>query len=180
MYIGRQEDYSVWTETTDCEGFTYKHKVAPMFGEVKYVKLSPTAQAPTQGSAMAAGYDLHADLEGKDMIALHPGEVRKISTGIAIALPMGTFGAVYARSGMATKRGLAPVNKVGVIDADYRGPVIVALKNESNELQIIEHGERIAQLVVTPFVSVTFTEEETIGTTARGDGGFGSTDKTNQ
>lgn len=143
--------------------------------EVDYVKLTDTAHEPTHGSDWAAGYDLYADLEGKSMVSLVPGEVRKISTGIAVALPQGTFGALYARSGMATKRGLAPVNKVGVIDADYRGPVIVALKNESNEVQVIEHEERIAQLVVQPFLPVTFNAVKSIGTTARGDGGFGST-----
>ena len=175
MYIGKPEVYSVWTESQDCEGYVHKHKSCPMYGEVQFVKLSNTAQAPTQGSTYAAGYDLHADLEGKDKIAIHPGEVRKISTGIAIALPLGTFGAIYARSGLATKQGLAPANKVGVIDADYRGPVIVAMRNESDDIQVIEQGERIAQLVVQPYVSVTFVETDSIGTTARGGGGFGST-----
>lgn len=145
--------------------------------EVNYVKLSGTAQAPTHESEWAAGYDLHADLEGIPNIIIAPGEVRKISTGIAIALPEGTFGAVFARSGLATKQGLAPANKVGVIDSDYRGPVIVALRNESNEAQIINHGERIAQLVVVPYLSVTFNEVKSIGTTARGENGFGSTGK---
>ena len=142
---------------------------------VNFVKLSPTAQAPTQGSEYAAGYDLHADLGTANILAIPAGEVRKISTGIAIALPEGTFGAIYARSGLATKRGLAPANKVGVIDADYRGPVIVALRNESNELQYIENGERIAQLVVTPYCPVEFNEVDSIGTTSRGTNGFGST-----
>lgn len=141
---------------------------------VKFTKLTPWAQAPTQGSTEAAGWDLHADAENQERIVIAPGEVKKISTGIAIALPCGTFGALYARSGLATKRGLAPANKVGVIDADYRGPIIVALRNESDEPQIIEHGERIAQLVVQPYVCVTFEETENIGTTARGEGGFGS------
>jgi dUTP pyrophosphatase len=143
--------------------------------QVHFTKLTPWAQTPTQGSEQAAGFDLYADTELRDRIAIAPGEVRKISTGIAIALPEGTFGALYARSGMATKRGLAPANKVGVIDSDYRGPVIVALKNESNEMQYVEHGERIAQLVVQPYLPVFFTEVENIGTTARGEGGFGST-----
>ena len=142
---------------------------------VKFTKLTPWAQAPTQGSTEAAGWDLHADAENQERIVIAPGEVKKISTGIAIALPRGTFGALYARSGLATKRGLAPANKVGIIDVDYRGPVIVALRNESDEPQIIEHGERIAQLVVQPYVCVTFEETENIGTTARGEGGFGST-----
>jgi len=144
-------------------------------GVVKFTKLTPWAHEPTQGSAEAAGFDLYADAENKDCIILAPGEVKKISTGIAIALPKGTFGALYARSGLATKKGLAPANKVGVIDADYRGPVIVAMRNESNEVQTIQHGERIAQLVVQPYVWVRFEETENIGTTARGEGGFGST-----
>lgn len=142
---------------------------------VKFTKLTPWAQMPTQGSTEAAGWDLYADAENHDRIIIMPGEVKKISTGIAIALPKGTFGAIYARSGLATKRGLAPANKVGVIDSDYRGPIIVALKNESYETQVIEHGERIAQLIVQPYINVAFEETENIGTTARGSGGFGST-----
>ena len=141
---------------------------------VNFVKLSPTAQEPTHGSDWAAGYDLHADLEGANRITLAPGEVRKISSGIAIALPRGTFGALYPRSGNATKRGLVLANTVGIIDADYRGPVIIALKNTSDQIQIIEQGERIAQLIVQPFNPVLFNEVESIGTTARGNGGFGS------
>lgn len=143
--------------------------------ELNYVKLSSTAQAPTRGSEQAAGWDLHADLDGLSSIEIPPHCYKKISAGIAIALPEGTFGAIYARSGMATKRGLSPMNKVGVIDSDYRGPIIVALYNESNEFQVVEHGERIAQLVVQPYVSVVFNETDSIGTTARGEGGFGST-----
>ena len=141
---------------------------------VDFVKLSPTAHEPVQGSEYAAGWDLYADLETQSRITLAPGEVRKISTGIAIALPEGTFGAIYARSGMATKRGLVPANAVGVVDSDYRGAVIVALKNTSNELQVVDHGERIAQIVVTPYCPVSFREVDSIGTTARGEGGFGS------
>lgn len=142
---------------------------------VNYVKLSSTAEEPTHGSSLAAGYDLHADLEGKNRITLAPGEVRKISSGIAIALPQGTFGAIYPRSGNATKRGLVLANTVGIIDADYRGPVIIALKNTSDTVQTIEQGERIAQLIVQPFNPIVFNEVSTIGTTARGDSGFGST-----
>lgn len=145
---------------------------------VDFVKLSSTAQAPVRGSDEAAGWDLCADLEGQDSITLYPGEIRKISTGVAIALPQGTFGAIYARSGLATKKQLAPANKVGVIDSDYRGPVIVALKNEGEERQIILQGERIAQLVVQPYISVVLNEVDSIGTTARGAGGFGSTGRT--
>lgn len=144
---------------------------------VNYVKLTPTAQEPTHGSDWAAGYDLHADLEGASRVSLAPGEVRKISSGIAIALPQGTFGAIYPRSGNATKRGLILANTVGIIDADYRGAVIVALKNTSDQVQTIEHGERIAQLIVQPFNPILFNEAKSIGTTARGNGGFGSTGK---
>lgn len=142
---------------------------------VDFVKLSPSAQAPVRGSDQAAGWDLYADLGANARITLAPGEYRKISTGIAIALPQGTFGAVYPRSGMATKRGLVLANGTGIIDSDYRGALIVALKNTSNELQIVEHGERIAQIVVTPYCPVIFNEVDSIGTTARGEGGFGST-----
>ena len=142
--------------------------------QVDFVKLSPTAQAPVRGSEQAAGWDLYADLGANAYITLTPGEYRKISTGIAIALPQGTFGAVYPRSGMATKRGLILANGTGIIDSDYRGALIVALKNTSNELQIVEHGERIAQIVVTPYCPVIFNEVDSIGTTARGEGGFGS------
>lgn len=147
---------------------------ALMTGIVDYVKLSPTAQEPVRGSEQAAGWDLYADLEMQDRITLAPGEFRKISTGIAIALPQGTFGAIYPRSGMATKRGLTLANTVGIIDSDYRGPVIVAIKNTSDTIQYIEHGERIAQLVVQPYVNAIFNEAESIGTTARASGGFGS------
>lgn len=141
---------------------------------VNYVKLSSTAHEPTRGSEQAAGYDLYADIDG-DYLTLLPGEINKISTGIAIALPEGTFGAIFARSGLATKRGLTPANKVGVIDSDYRGPIIVALKNESDQMQTIAHGERIAQLVVIPYCPMKFNEAKAIGTTARGASGFGST-----
>ena len=141
---------------------------------VNFVKLSPTAQAPVQGSAQAAGWDLYADLGTYDHLTLAPGAYHKISTGIAIELPEGTFGAVYPRSGMATKRGLVLANGTGIIDSDYRGELIVALKNTSNEVQTVEHGERIAQIVITPYIPVIFNETNSIGTTARGEGGFGS------
>lgn len=157
----------VTVTSCDSKGMWHTH--------VDFVKLSPTAQAPVRGSEQAAGWDLHADLGANAHITLAPGEYRKISTGIAIALPQGTFGAVYPRSGMATKRGLVLANGTGIIDSDYRGALIVALKNTSNELQIVEHGERIAQIVVTPYCPVIFNEVDSIGTTARGEGGFGST-----
>ena len=142
---------------------------------VNFVKLSPTAQSPIQGSEQAAGWDLYADLEHQARITLAPGEYRKISTGIAVALPEGTFGALYPRSGMATKRGLTLANTVGIIDADYRGCVIAVIKNTSDTVQYIDHGERIAQLIITPYCPAILNEVESIGTTARGNGGFGST-----
>jgi dUTP pyrophosphatase len=145
--------------------------------DVEYVALSQNAIEPYRGSEEAAGWDLYADLGEMDYINIAPGEYRKISTGIAIALPQGTFGAIYPRSGMATKRGLVLANGTGIIDSDYRGPVIVALKNTSNTVQKITHGERIAQIIVQPYVSVNFKNTTTIGTTARGSDGFGSTDK---
>ena len=144
---------------------------------VNFVKLTPTAQAPTQETAMAAGFDLHADLEGTNILAIPAGEVRKISTGIAIALPEGTFGAIYARSGLATKRGLAPANKVGVIDSDYRGEVKVALYNHSTEVRTIAKGERVAQMVIAPYLKVEYEEVCDLTDTSRGEGGFGSTGK---
>lgn len=143
---------------------------------VKFTKLSPEAHEPTRGSEQAAGWDLYADLggEGKAVVIM-PGEYMKISTGIAVALPPNTFGALYPRSGMATKRGLVLSNTVGIIDSDYRGPVIAALKNTSNEPQVIDHGERIAQLVIQPYIPVLFQETSELSDTTRGSGGFGST-----
>ena len=166
-----------WNNLTDADKKVVANLITSVAikERVDFVKLSSSAQMPYQGSTQAAGSDLYADLEGRDYVALAPGEVRKISTGIAIALPDGTFGAVYPRSGLATKRGLVLANGTGIIDADYRGCIIVALKNTSNEMQVIEQGERIAQLVVQPYISVKFNEVESIGTTARGDAGFGST-----
>ena len=145
---------------------------------VLYVKkLTETAQIPTQGTMDAAGWDLYADLENVNEIVIHPGSTEKISTGISIMLPEGTFGAIYPRSGLATKQGLAPANKVGVVDSDYRGPVIVALHNHGSEIQTIKAGDRIAQLVVTPYLRVTPIEVDELNTTERGEGGFGSTGK---
>ena len=142
--------------------------------QIDFVKLSPTAQAPVRGSEQAAGWDLYADING-DYISLYPGEVRKISTGIAIALPKDTFGAVFARSGLSTKKGLAPANKVGVIDSDYRGEIKVALHNHSNVSQTILKGERVAQMVITNYYPCTYIESDSLDKTTRGEGGFGST-----
>ena len=141
--------------------------------KINIKKLSETAKLPERGSAFAAGYDLFADL--KEAVEIAPKQTLMINTGVAMEIPEGYWGGIFARSGLSSKEGLRPANCVGVVDADYRGPVIVALRNESNEVQIIEHGERIAQLVVQPYLPVIFNQVKTIGTTARGEGGFGST-----
>ena len=134
-------------------------------------KLDERAILPTRGSALAAGADLYA-LDG---VTIASGETVLVHTGIALAIPEGYAGLIYARSGLAAKRGLAPANKVGVIDADYRGEIMVALHNHSGLPQAVDAGERIAQLVVTPFLSVEFDECDALDETARGTGGFGST-----
>ena len=141
--------------------------------QVKLKKLDDRAILPTRGSSMAAGLDLYA-LEG---VTVKAGETVLVHTGIALAIPDGYAGFIYARSGIATKRGLAPANKVGVIDADYRGEIMVALHNHSTEAQEVDAGERVAQLVVAPFLPVELSVVETLDETARAAGGFGSTGK---
>lgn len=138
-------------------------------------KLKPNAILPTYGSAEAAGADLYACLE--ETVVIQPGESAFIPTGLAMELPRGYVGLIYARSGLACKRGLAPANKVGVIDSDYRGEFIVVLHNHGSETQEVSHGERIAQLVLTPVVTPGFTEVQELTDTARSAGGFGSTGK---
>ena len=130
---------------------------------------------PTRGSASAAGYDLHADIAKKTEIA--PGETKMIPTGLAMEIPEGYFGAVFARSGLAMKEGLRPGNCVGVVDSDYRGEFFIGLHNDSQMTRVIEPGERIAQLVIMPYLAVEFSEVEELTDTARGEGGFGSTGK---
>lgn len=139
--------------------------------EIKIKKLYEDSQIPTRGSEYAAGYDLYAH-EGA---TIKPHETAKIGTGVAIQPPKDTFGAVFARSGLAAKQGLRPANCVGVCDYDYTGEYIVALHNDSNEERVIEAGERIGQVVFIPYVNVTFKEVEELDATERGDGGFGST-----
>ena len=137
-------------------------------------KLNSAAVLPRRGSAQAAGYDLFACLpEGE--ITLQPGETRRISLGLALALPEGYFGAVFARSGLATRQGLRPANCVGVVDSDYRGENMVPLHNDSAVPQTIRHGDRVAQMVVLPYLAVDFAEAEELDETERGEGGFGST-----
>ncbi len=138
-------------------------------------KLDERAVLPTYGSPYAAGADLYALTDGE--VVILPGETKLMRTGLAMEIPEGYAGLIYARSGLASKRGLAPANKVGVVDADYRGEVMVALHNHSTQAQKIESGERIAQLVVAPFLKAEFDEAETLSDTVRGVGGFGSTGK---
>lgn len=144
---------------------------------VKIKKLSNQAIIPTRGSEYAAGYDLYACPKGQDAVFIAPGETMMIGTGISAEIPVGTFGGVFARSGLSIKQGLAPANKVGVIDSDYRGEIMVALHNHSSEERCVMYGDRIAQLVIIPFLSVNFEEADSLGDTNRGAGGFGSTGK---
>ena len=141
--------------------------------KVAVKKLREGAILPTFGSNEAAGADLYACLEQDVTIA--PGGTVFVPTGLAMELPRGYAGLIYARSGLACKRGLAPANKVGVVDSDYRGEFIVALHNHGSQPQTISHGERIAQLVVTPVLIPEYIEVETLSDTQRGTGGFGST-----
>ena len=136
-------------------------------------KLDERAVLPAYGSEFAAGADLYAVLDGELTIAA--GETKLIKTGLAMEIPEGYAGFIYARSGLASKRGLAPANKVGVVDADYRGEIMVALHNHSTQPQTVAAGERIAQLVIAPFLKADFVLAEELGETVRGEGGFGST-----
>lgn len=140
---------------------------------VNIKKLDPKATIPTYGSEFAAGCDLYACLD--ESITIEPHQTVLIKTGLALEVPVGYAGLIYARSGLASKRNLAPANKVGVVDADYRGEVMVALHNHGTNPQTIEHGERIAQMVIAPFLTANFIEVDTLSDTVRGEGGFGST-----
>ena len=135
--------------------------------------LRPNAKLPTYGSEFAAGADLYACLD--DAVTIAPQETKLIPTGLSMELPAGWAGMVHARSGMATKRDLAPANKVGVIDPDYRGEIMVSLHNHGSKPQTVEPGERIAQLVIMPYLTAQFFETEELSDTVRGAGGFGST-----
>lgn len=137
-------------------------------------KLYKDTTIPTRGSEEAAGYDLYAHLTD-DQVSLNPGETYMVSTGIAIEIPKGYFGAIFARSGIASKRNLRPANCVGVIDSDYRGEVKVPLFNDSDKIQNLENKERVAQLVIMPYLNVTFNEVEELSESNRDQGGFGST-----
>ena len=136
-------------------------------------KLDERAILPTYGSAYSAGADLYSCLD--DAVTIPPGEAVLIHTGLAMEIPEGYAGLIYARSGLATKKGLAPSNKVGVVDPDYRGEIMVSLFNHSKEERIVEHGERIAQLVIAPFLTASWNVVDELEETVRGAGGFGST-----
>lgn len=141
--------------------------------EIKFIKLDENATVPSYGTEFSAGADLYA-LPGQEIV-LSPNETTLVHTGIAMEIPEGFAGFVFARSGIATKRGLAPANKVGVIDSDYRGEIMVALHNHSDKIQKIEDNERVAQLVIMPYLRAEFIESETLEDTKRASGGFGST-----
>lgn len=143
--------------------------------KVKIKKLNENAVIPTYGSVGSAGGDLYC-AEEKDII-IAPSQTVLIGTGLSVEIPDGYVGLVYARSGLATKSGLAPANKVGVIDSDYRGEIKVALYNHSNEVRTVGKGERIAQMVIAPYLKVEYEEVSDLERTERGEGGFGSTGK---
>ena len=142
--------------------------------EIKIKKLKKDAVIPTKGSPFAAGSDLYSV---EDDVKVGAGETVMIGTGLAMEIPEGYAGLIYARSGLACKEGLAPANKVGVADSDYRGEIKVALHNHSASEKTVKKGERIAQIVVTPFLSAEFREADELSDTVRGEGGFGSTGK---
>ncbi len=140
---------------------------------VNIKKLNENAVIPTYGTEFSAGADLYACME--EAVTIQPGETVMIHTGIAMEVPVGYAGLVYARSGLACKKGLAPANKVGVVDADYRGEIMVALHNHSTEAVTVESGERVAQMVIAPFLAVDYNVVDELTDTVRGEGGFGST-----
>lgn len=140
---------------------------------IRYKRLTTTAKEPLIGTKYSAGCDLYADVDAP--IIIPPHYTSKISTGLSIEIPIGYFGGIYARSGIATKRGLRPANAVGIIDSDFRGDITIALHNDSNSVQIVEVDERIAQLIIQPYLPIEFEESESLSTTERDCGGFGST-----
>lgn len=140
---------------------------------INFKKLNSMATIPTRGSEQAAGYDLYAAIE--DSITIAPHTTVKVGTGLAFELPNNTFGAIFARSGLATKQGLRPANCTGVCDSDYRGEYIVALHNDTDHEQVVVPGERIAQLILMPYIPMVFEEVNELTDTERGTGGFNST-----
>ncbi len=141
--------------------------------KVAFTKVDANAHVPVYGTEFAAGADLYACMD--EPVTIGAGETAFIHTGIAMAIPTGLVGLIYARSGLACKKGLAPANKVGVIDSDYRGEIMVALHNHSQEAIIVESGERVAQMVIAPYVFADYEEVDDLDETKRGEGGFGST-----
>ncbi len=141
--------------------------------DLRIKKLRDNAQMPTYGSEYAAGADMYAAID--EAVTIQPNETKFIPTGLAFEIPEGYAGFIYARSGLACKKGLAPANKVGVVDADYRGEVMVALHNHGTEAQTVEAGERIAQMIIAPFITANFIFSDELDDTVRGAGGFGST-----
>lgn len=147
---------------------------------VNIKKLFDGAIVPTRGSNQAAGYDLYACMEDPQFsndIWVQPHQTVKIGTGVAMEIPEGYFGAIFARSGLATKKGLRPSNCVGVVDSDYRGEIIVAIHNDSDSAQCITLGDRIGQMVIIPYLQVEYNVVDELRETERGEGGFGSTGK---
>ena len=142
--------------------------------ELQVKKLRPDAILPTRGSAQAAGDDLYACLDGEEL-EIPPHATVRVPTGLCIAVPAGYFAAVFARSGLATREGLRPANCVGVCDSDYRGEYLIMLHNDTDRPRRIRGGDRVAQMVVLPYLPVTFREVEELSETERGQGGFGST-----
>lgn len=143
--------------------------------EIKIKRLSDTAKIPTRESCCAAGYDLYADIP--EDITINPHETMKINTGVAMEIPEGYFGGIAARSGLATKEGLRPANCYGIVDSDYRGQIIVALHNDSDVERVVTPQERIGQIIIQPYLNVTFCEVDDLTETERGSNGFGSTGK---
>lgn len=140
---------------------------------VKIKKMNEAAKIPTYGTPFAAGADIYACIS--EDVVIKPGETKMIPTGFALEVPVGYAGLIYPRSGLSCKRGLAPANKVGVVDTDYRGEVMVALYNQSGVDQVVEVGERIAQLIIAPYLKAIFEEADELEETGRGDNAFGST-----
>ena len=142
---------------------------------IQLKKLSESALLPVRGSEYSAGYDLFSDIDSDVSIAPH--ETKLIGTGVSVAIPDGYFGGIYARSGLSSKEGLRPANCTGVIDSDYRGEIKVPVHNDSNEIRVISPNQKIAQMIIQPFLSVEFEEVDSLDDTARGSKGFGSTGK---
>lgn len=141
--------------------------------EIKIKKINKEAKLPTHGSEYSAGYDLYACIPTETIVK--PFSTLEVGTGLAMALPEGTFGAIYARSGLATREHLRPANCVGIIDSDYRGEIKIVIHNDSEEIQKITPGERVAQLVLQKYIPMSFQEVDELDETTRGEGGFGST-----